>query len=403
MLDLTKPVDLGSAGFAENKYAWYEEIREKSPVQLVKISVVRMYAVSRYEDCEAVLKDPRVLRNRATATGGGGRAPFPIPPSLKPMVQSMIVEDDPNHRRLRELVRRAFRPQAIAQLESNIEAFSHELLDRLAERKTFDLQSEYALQIPTRMIADMMGIPHKAMPEFRERMNVLTNGFSGWRVLKSLFWDLRGTVSFVRQLVDDKRRSPGDDILSALIQAEDDGDQLTDDEIVAMVFLLIVAGFETTVHLITNGVHTLLAHPEALQQLRDEPTLMDSAVEEILRHRGPVHGTKPGYASEDIELHGTVIPRGKPIMPLLGAANHDPRVFDAPQTFDITRSPNRHLSFGHGVHFCLGAHLARAETRIGLANLLERFPNLRLADPDGVKVVSMPAWHRLDGLEVAVS
>ena len=152
----------------------------------------------------------------------------------------------------------------------------------------------------------------------------------------------------------ESRSMPGDDVLTGLIEAEDDGDRLTDDELVAMVFLLIVGGFETTLHLITNGVVTLLEHPEQLQRLKEDPGLIDSAVEEILRHRGPVHGTKPGYAREDITLHGMTIPKGKPIMPLLAAANHDPRVFEKPQTFDIARSPNRHLGFGHGVHFCLG-------------------------------------------------
>ena len=400
MIDLSRPLNLTSEEFIDNKYETYERLREEKPVQLAKISVMTVYTVSRYEDCTNILKDPRVLRNRTTATGGS-RAPFPVPKALKPLMESMIVEDDPNHRRLRELVRKAFRPQAIRQLEDRIDACSQELLDQLSREGQFDLQAQYALPIPVRMIGDMMGVAREDMPRFGEIMGVLTKGFSGWRMLRTLFWDMPDTARFVRNLIRDKRDKPGDDILTGLIQAEEDGDRLTEDELVAMVFLLIVAGFETTVHLITNGVHTLLEHPEQLARLRGDPTLIEPAVEEILRHRGPVHSTKPGYAKEDITLHGVTIPKGKPIMPLLAAANHDPRVFEEPQEFDIARSPNRHLSFGHGVHFCLGAHLARAEARLAISNLLERFPDLALGvEPGALKLQRMPGWHRFDGMPV---
>jgi cytochrome P450 len=253
------------------------------------------------------------------------------------------------------------------------------------------------------MIGDMMGLSREAIPQFKEMFSILTKGFGGWRILRTLFWDMPDTVRFVRELIGQKRDHPGDDILTGLIEADAEGDRLTEDEIVAMVFLLIVGGYETTVHLITNGVLTLLENPEQLARLRDNPELINSAVEEILRHRGPVQSTKPGYAAEDIQLHGVTIPKGKPIMPLFGAANHDPRAFDNPQVFDIGRTPNRHLGFGHGNHFCLGAHLARAEARFGILNLLQRFPNLKLAgDPASLKLQNMPGWHRYDGLPVKI-
>ena len=232
--------------------------------------------------------------------------------------------------------------------------------------------------------------------------DVVAKGFSGMRLIRTLFVELPPTERFVRNLVREKRDNPGGDILTGLIEAEDDGDTLTEDEIVSMVFLLIIGGYETALHLITNGVLTLLQHPDQLERLRDDPGLINTAVEEILRHRGPIQSTKPGFAAEDITLHGVTIPKGKPIMPLFGAANHDPRAFDAPQEFDIARTPNRHLGFGHGIHFCLGAHLARAEARLALINLLERFPDLRFAvDPAALKMQSLPGWHRYDGLPVA--
>jgi len=402
MIDQSRPINLNSAEFNNDKFAWYEQIRENLPVHQAKVSIIKVFTIARYDDCTSILKDPRVLRNRSTITGGG-RFPFPMPKAIKPIAESMIVEDDPNHRRLRELVRRAFRPQAIEVLETKIDQYSNELLDGLSLKKEFDLQSVYALAIPMRMIGDMMGLSREAIPQFKEMFSILTKGFGGWRILRTLFWDMPDTVRFVRELIGQKRDHPGDDILTGLIEADAEGDRLTEDEIVAMVFLLIVGGYETTVHLITNGVLTLLENPEQLARLRDNPELINSAVEEILRHRGPVQSTKPGYAAEDIHLHGVTIPKGKPIMPLFGAANHDPRAFDNPQVFDIGRTPNRHLGFGHGTHFCLGAHLARAEARFGILNLLQRFPNLQLAgDPASLKLQNMPGWHRYDGLPVKI-
>jgi len=402
MIDHSRPINLNSAEFNNDKFAWYEQIREDLPVHQAKVSIIKVFTIARYDDCTSILKDPRVLRNRSTITGGG-RFPFPMPKAIKPIAESMIVEDDPNHRRLRELVRRAFRPQAIDVLESKIDQYSNELLDGLSLKKEFDLQSDYALAIPMRMIGDMMGLSREAIPQFKEMFSILTKGFGGWRIFRTLFWDMPDTVRFVRELIGQKRDHPGDDILTGLIEADAEGDRLTEDEIVAMVFLLIVGGYETTVHLITNGVLTLLENPEQLARLRDNPELINSAVEEILRHRGPVQSTKPGYAAEDIHLHGVTIPKGKPIMPLFGAANHDPRAFDNPQVFDIGRTPNRHLGFGHGTHFCLGAHLARAEARFGILNLLQRFPNLQLAgDPASLKLQNMPGWHRYDGLPVKI-
>jgi len=321
---------------------------------------------------------------------------------MQPVIESMINEDDPNHRRLRELVRRGFRPQAVTELTTRIEAYSLSLLDELEGQTTFELQSQYALKLPMRMISDMLGISSNDAGELQQTLGVLTKGFSGWRMLRTLVWDMPTTVRFVQSLVAKKRQHPGDDILTGLIEADDNGDKLTENELVAMVLLLIIGGYETTVHLITNGILTLLQHPQQLELLRSDMSLVDSAVEEILRHRGPLQSTKPGFASEDIELHGVIIPKGKPVMPLLGAANHDPRAFADPLRFDIGRNANRHLGFGHGVHFCLGAHLARAEATIGIRHLIERFPNLRLAvEESTLQLQTIPGWHRYQGLPLS--
>jgi cytochrome P450 len=403
--DATKPIPLSSRAFAEHKSDWYRRLLEEGSVYRGPIAFLKLFLVVHYEDCKAVLKDPRLFRDRGRATGkGGGPMPFPLPKSIAALASSMIVQDDPAHRRLRNLVNKAFTPGAIVRLENRVESLCHELLDEAEKLGSVDLMTAYSRPVPTRVIAEMVGVPNRDVRRLNDSLRVLSRGFSGWNVLRTLVWDLRKTAAFMRQLIEDKRREPGDDILSELIQAEEEGDRLDDQELVSMLFLLIVAGFETTLHLITNAVHTLLTHPEQLARLRADPELMESAVEEIIRHRGPIHGTKAQYASEDLTLHGVAVPRGSAIMPLLGAANHDPTVFDNPGVFDVARSPNRHLGFGFGMHFCLGAQLARMETRVALRCLLERSPDLRLAiAPGELRIVNAPGWHRYASLPVALA
>lgn len=401
-LQFKEPLNLTSREFIANKPAYYRWLREEAPVCKGKVSLLSFYLLSRYEDCVMLLRDPRFVRNRTTATGGG-RLPFPVPKWVTLLSQSMIIEDEPDHRRLRTLVHKAFTPRTLARLEGRVEALTHELLDRAEAQGKVDLIEAYALPLPVTIIAEMVGVSEGDMPRFRDSVRVLTSGYSGWSILRTLLWDMRQAVAFVRELIARKRAEPQDDILSALIQAEEEGDRLSEDELISMVFLLIVAGYETTVHLISNGLLDLLQHPEELARLRAEPELMESAVEEMLRFSGPIQGTKPCYALEEVTLHGVTIPKGATLMPVLGAANRDPAIFDDPERFDITRTPNKHLGFGHGIHYCLGAPLARMETRIALQNLLERNPTLHLAVPASeLKLQPLPLWHRYERLPVVL-
>ena len=400
-----RPIDLASREFAENKYDWYRWLLENAPAGRGRISILRVNLVARYEDCRTVLTDPRFLRNRGRARGkGSSPLPFPLPRSIAALARSMIIEDDPEHRRLRNLVGKAFTPRAVGRLAHRVEELSHELLDDLEKRGgSFDLLASYARPIPSRVIAEIVGVPKGDTERFGKSMRVLASGLSGWSILRTLFWDLRATAKFMRELVARKAAEPGDDILSELLRAEEEGDRLSHDEVLSMVFLLVIAGFETTQHLIGNGVRTLLEHPAQLARLRAGPELWDSAVEEIVRHRGPVHGTKPLYPTEDVVFHGVTFRRGTATMPLIAAANHDPRAFDEPDRFDVARTPNRHLGFGFGAHFCLGAQLARMETRIALRNLVERNPSLRLAvDPSELVIQNAPGWHRHQSLPVTL-
>jgi cytochrome P450 len=397
------PIDITSREFIHHSYEYYHWLREQAPVYKGKLSIVNVYLLSRYDDCVAILKDSRFVRNRSTATGGGGRLPIPVPKTIALLSRSMITEDEPEHRRLRNLVHKAFTPRALARLEARITQLTNELLDAAEPQRTVDLMQAYALPIPVTVIKELVGVADEDMPHFRNGIKILSEGFSGWNFLRTILWDLPATVRFVRALIVRKRQHPGDDILTGLIQADEAGQKLSDDELVSMVMLLILAGYETTVHLITNSVVSLLSHPEQLARLRAEPQLAGSAVEEVLRYNGPVQNTKPAYAIEDVTLHGVTIPRGAAVLPLLGSANHDPAIFERPEIFDITRTPNRHLGFGQGIHYCLGAPLARIETRIALTTLLERNPNLRLAvPPQELTLQSIPSWHRYAALPVVL-
>lgn len=399
--DMKKPLNLLSKDFSDNKYAYYKWLRENDPVHKGKLAVMNIFLLSRYDDCVSVLKDPRIVRNRTTATGGG-RFPIPLPKSVNMMIKSMINEDDPEHRRLRTLVHKAFTPSRLAYLDARIETLTHELLDKASKQGgAVDLIEAYALPIPVTIISEMVGVSADETPQFASYMEALSTGLSGITILKTFFLDLPKAVTFCRDLIERKKKNPQDDILTALIEAEEDGETLSEDELIAMIFLLIVAGYETTVHLIGNAVQTLLTHPDQLARLKAQPELMDSAVEEVLRFNGPIQGTKMGYPMEDITIRGVTIPKGKPLMPLLGSANHDEAVFENPEVFDIARTPNRHLGFGQGIHYCLGAPLARMETTVALRNLFDRFPNLRLAvAPEEIKIQRIPAWHRLVDLPV---
>lgn len=404
VFDASRPIDLGGAGFNDHAYDCYRWMLEEAPVCAGRVSVVKLMLVSRYDDCRMLLTDERFVRNRGRARGRGSSPfPFPLPKSVAALTRSMILEDDPEHRRLRNLVNKAFTQRSVGRLSDRVEELSHELLDALERQGGFDLLESYSRPIPTRVIAEMVGVSGEDVGPLHAGLGVLTKGMSGFALVRTLLWDLRRTANFMRDLIARKRAEPGDDILSGLIQAEEEGDRLNEDELVAMVFLLIVAGFETTLHLITNGVRTLIEHPDQLERLRAEPELWDSGVQEIVRHRGPIHGTKLMYATEDVRLHGVTIRKGTPVMPMLGAANHDPRVFEKPDAFDIARSPNPHLGFGFGSHFCLGRQLALMETRIALKTLIGRYPNVRLAvDPSALEIARMPGWHRHRSLPVAL-
>ncbi len=399
---LQKPVNLVNREFNNNKYGYYEWLRDNDPVHKGKLTVMNFYYLSRYEDCVALTKDPRFVRERSRALGKKSSAlPIPLPRSLEAMTNNMLMRDGADHRRLRDLVHQAFTPRRLAHLEARIETLTQNLLDNMQGKLVVDLKQDYCLPIPVTVIAEMLGIDYAEMQVFRQHLNAMTDTLTGLSALKLVMKDLPAARRYIESLIAKKRKAPAEDILTGLIQAEAEGSRLSEDELISMCFLLIVAGYETTVYLLTNAILCLLTHPEQLDALKAQPELIDGAIEESLRYLGPVQATKPYFASEEVTLHGVKIPRGAAVMPLLGAANHDPRQFENPEIFDITRSPNRHLGFSQGIHYCLGAPLARIEARIALKNLWARYPDLRLAiEPEQLEMIHQPGWHKYKRLPV---
>lgn len=368
-----------------NPYPTYAYLREHAPVTSVHRAVVgRTWYLSRYEDVMAALRDPRLVNDRRNVGDGRGD-PWWLPRSLNAFRNSMITADDPGHRRLRSLVQIAFTPRMVESLRPQVEAVVGQQLDVLAANARAgraDLIADFALPVPLSIISTMMGV----RPGKDAAFHRMTNRFLELadRGIAGLFLGARNTlkmVRFFREVIADHRREARDDLVTALLDAEADGERLSEEEVLSMIFLLLLAGHETTVNLIGNGVLALLDNPEALADLRDDPSIIDTAVEELLRYANPVEQTSPRFAKEPLEIRGQRIERGEVVIPLVAAANRDPEAFEDADTLDLRRSPNRHVALGLGVHYCLGAPLARMEGRIAIRALLERFRDIRLKIP----------------------
>jgi cytochrome P450 PksS len=391
--------DLASSRFKADPYPFYARLRAEAPVWRTTLRDKRMaWIVTRYEDVAWVLKDDRIAKDPLNAQDPEQLARQPwVPGFLKPLERNMLDVDEPDHRRLRTLVSKAFTPRLIERLRHRIERICQELLDDIERPGKAEFVRDYALPLPATVIAELLGIPasdHRKFHRWSNRIVSISSGRDVWRALPAALSFLR----YLRKMVERRRTQPEDDLMSALVQAEEAGDKLGEDELLAMAFLLLVAGHETTVNLIASGTLALIEHPGQLDRLERDPSLIKPAVEELLRYTSPVEIATERYARQDLEVAGKVVPRGELVLAVLGSANRDERYFENPDTLDLTRDPNKHLAFGRGgVHHCLGAPLARMEGQIALTALLQRFPGLRLAvSPESLR------WHRglfLRGLE----
>ena len=333
------------------------------------------WLITSYHEAGQALHDPRLIKTeRALANVGWGVLP---PELLSAVASHMLNSNPPDHTRLRRLVAAAFTRRRVEQLTPRIQQITDELLDGMAGATQVDLLESFAYPLPITVICELIGVPAQHRSEFHAWSSVVVTGVLAGR---ELFISASvAMVRFMRELVAAKRAAPADDLLSALVAVRDGADRLSEDELTSMAFLLLVAGHETTVNLIGNGVLALLTHPEQLTLLRAQPERLGAAIEELLRFEGPLQVATLRVTTESIELGGAAIPAGEIVVVGLLAANRAAAGIAHPDALDITRADNPHVAFGHGIHHCLGAPLARLEGRIALGSLLCRFPTLRLA------------------------
>jgi cytochrome P450 PksS len=393
------PVNITSREFKAQAIEFYARLRRESPVYRTTLPDRQpAWLVVRYDDVEMVLKDERFSKEFRTLFEANPNLKPPwIPKALMPLMRHMLHSDPPDHTRLRALVQKAFKPSLVERLRPRIEQLTEQLLNDAKKSNSIDLIKQFALPIPAIIIAEMLGVPvadrHKFHRWSKSMMNTSAARFRMLRALPTAWLFTR----YLRQLINAKRAAPEDDLLSGLVLAEEGGDKLNENELVAMIFLLLIAGHETTVNLIGNGTLALVEHPDQMVRLRSDPSLMKSAVEELLRFTSPVETATERYAKQDVTIAGVSIPRGSLVLAAIASANRDEKHFPNPDQLDIAREPNKHLSFGLGPHYCLGAPLARLEAQIALTSLLERTSAIRLSVPPG-KI----RWRRgliLRGLE----
>lgn len=362
-------MDLFSDDMRRNPYPAYEHLRGAAPV--LHVPAFDAWLVFDYEGVKRLLSDHDTFSSAVHAPENW-----------------FLFSDPPQHTRLRALIAKAFTPRSVADLESRIRALSRELLDRVIERGEMDLAADFAVPLPMLVIAAMLGIPGEDLQRYKrwsdEILKLSYSLFRGEDETRAVA-EFRAATAEMRAylpgLLAQRRADPEDDLLTRLALAEVNGERLTDEEILGFFQLLLVGGQETTANLINNAVLCFVEHPDQLERLRQSPNLLPSAIEEVLRYRAPLQWVMR-TPKRDTPMHGQTIPAGKVVLAVIGSANHDPKQFPDAGRFDITRDPNPHLAFGHGLHFCLGAPLARMEARIALSDLLSRVQGFRLASAD---------------------
>jgi cytochrome P450 len=397
--------ELFTRAFIDDPYPAYAWLREHKPVHKTKLpNGVEAYLVTRYEDAKAVLADPRLSKNAATSYPGWQPGRTGIPGEHRSGIAAHLLNLDPSdHTRLRRLVSKAFTPRRVADFEPRVVEIADRLLDAFSPTESVDIIRAYAFPLPVIVICEMLGVPPEDQPLFHEWANGMLDR-TGPR--GGVGRSVRRVRGYLKELIHKKRLAlpddaSGDDLLSALVRASDHGEHLTEDEAAAMAFILLFAGFETTVNLIGNGTLALLRHPEQLARLQADPGLLEPAVEELLRYDGPVEFATWRFTAAPVTVGGTSIPAGEPVLVVLAAADRDPARFSDPDALDLGRAEGGHLALGHGIHFCLGAPLARLEGRVAFARLFGRFPALTLAQPaDRLRWHSGLIMRGLHGLPV---
>jgi pimeloyl-[acyl-carrier protein] synthase len=378
-INQTLPFSFTTTEFFQNPYPFYEKLRSIHSIYWGNLLKYPGWYVTGYEEAITILKDTR-FKNR-----------IPLPRTSKKYellknIQNdmMLFKNQPDHKRLRFLVSNVFTPRMVEHLRPYIQETVNDLLQQFQNKKSMDVVSDLAFPLASLIIAKIIGVPEEERYQFKEWAASLIQTMDFTRSRMALDNGIAITIilrDYFKELIIKRKHSPAEDLISLLIKEEQQGDRLTDEELLATCILLVIAGHETTVNLISNSILSLLKHPHQLMELKEKPFLIEGAVEEFLRYESPTQMTAR-IASEDIEIYQTTIKKGDQVYILLGAANRDPNIFHNPYLLDITRNPNPHLAFGYGTHFCLGAPLARLETQIAIKSLLCQKDNLQLAAPD---------------------
>lgn len=394
-------LDLASVAHKATAHAAYARLRVNAPICRVKLGRGQTaWLVTRYDDVSRLLKDDRLAKDPANALTPEMLARQPrIPGCLAPLTRNMLGMDDPDHARLKRLVQAGFTPKRMDQLAARTEEIAERLIHGFRGQRTFDLVSAFALPLPVTIISELLGVPMADQARFARWSQILLSApADSWRIILSL----PGMISFVRylrKLIAMKRREPADDLVSTLVALEADGDRLSGEELQAMIAILLSAGHETTTNLIGNGILALLRNSAQREQLASQPTLAEQAVEELLRYDGPAETSTPRYARSDMAIAGAPVARGDIVLGSIASANRDERQFKDPDILDLERTPNRHLTFGEGGHYCVGAALARMEGRVAFNALLRHSPHLKLAMPEeDLRWRASPVLRGLDKL-----
>jgi cytochrome P450 len=400
-MPMTLDADFASQDYFRNPAAAIKKLRAKGPVVEVRFPLVgKVWTPTTQALADQVLKDTGTFTIRKD-DGGVAGVPWWMPLILRTLTNSMLSMDDPDHKRLRDIVDEAFRRRAVLDMEPQIRATGDQLADQLfAEGSPADLVARYARKLPLSVICELLGLPLADRPKFIAWASGFTR-FTGTLGLIGLIPNIFAMKRYIERHLETVRRQGGEGLIAEIVRVEKDGGQISPDEIVAMVFLLLLAGHETTTHLISGSVHELLKNPDLRDWLEADWSRVDLAVEEFLRFITPVQFTKPRFVRRDVELGGVQLRKGERIMVMLAAANMDPLANPDPERLDLQRKPNRHIAFGTGIHFCLGHQLARMEGRCALKSLFQRWPTLTLAvDEEDITWRKRPGIRAIERLPV---
>jgi cytochrome P450 len=370
------------SNFKKGVYPFYSHLRKADPLFAAwEDHGHTTWIVTRYEDVLKLLKTSSFIKDQSTlfsASGGDEDAPM----EARVFQHMMLDVDPPDHTRLRKLVQPYFNPKKIQELSPRIENIADQLIENMKKKGgPVDLIDEFAFPLPIIVISELLGVPIEDREKFRKWSNTIVSASDN---MDSDFQgDMKEFIEYLKALFEEKKENPRDDLVSNLILHEEEGERLTKDELYSMIVLLIIAGHETTVNLIGNGMYALFEHPDQLEKLRGDHSIIEQAIEESLRFYSPVDFSTARWAAEDMEFNGKIIKRGDMVLASLASANRDENKFKAADTFDVTRKPNPHMAFGYGIHFCLGAPLARLEGKIAFQKLLSAFPSMKMIGKPG--------------------